>query len=151
MCEIFNIDGKVTRESVVSDWNKKIIAEFRENEGVVGGPYEGKTLLLLHTTGAKSGQERVNPLMTYADDGRYVVVASKGGAPTHPDWYHNVLANPEVKFEVGTQQIAARAEIASEPERTRLYEKMEAIASGFTEYKQKAGRTIPVVILHPTN
>lgn len=131
----------------MSDWNDKIIAEFRANDGKVGGPFEGATLLLLHTTGAKSGKERVNPLMCYADGDRYVVVASKAGAPSHPDWYHNVVANPEVSVEVGTEHFDALAIIADEPERTELYSKMEAISAGFTEYKNKTDRVIPVIIL----
>ncbi|MEQ8677218.1 MAG: nitroreductase family deazaflavin-dependent oxidoreductase [Aggregatilineales bacterium] len=131
----------------MSDWNDKIIAEFRANDGKVGGHFEGYTLLLLHTTGAKSGKERVNPLMCYADGDRYVVVASKAGAPSHPDWYHNIVAHPEVSVEVGTEHFDALATIADEPERTELYSKMESISSGFTEYKNKADRVIPVIIL----
>ncbi len=131
----------------MSDWNQKIIEEFRANDGVVGGPFEGKTLLLLHTTGAKSGLPRVNPLMTVEDGNQYVVIASKGGAPTNPDWYYNVLANPEVSVEVRAEQFDAIAKVTEEPERTKLYEKMEAIASAFTDYKNKTTRVIPVVTL----
>ena len=131
----------------MSDWNKATIEEFRANKGKVGGPFEDANLLLLHTIGAKSGLERVNPMRYFIDNDRYVVVASKGGADTHPDWYHNLLAHPEVSVEVGTEQFAAIAVAASEPERTKLYEKMESISSGFTEYKHKTSRVIPVVIL----
>ena len=131
----------------MSDWNKKIIEEFRANDGKVGGHFANNTLLLLHTTGAKSGQERVNPLVTFEDDGRLVVVASKGGAPSHPDWYHNVVANPVVGVEYGTEEFQAQATIASEPERTKLYEKMEGHFDAFSEYKKKAGRIIPVITL----
>jgi deazaflavin-dependent oxidoreductase (nitroreductase family) len=131
----------------VSDWNKKITQEFRANDGIVGGPYEGATLLLLHTVGAKSGLERVNPVICLTDNDRYVIVASKGGAPDNPDWYHNILANPDVTIEVGPEAFKAHAEVASEPERTQLYEKMEAMRPSFTEYKDKTSRTIPVVIL----
>ncbi len=133
----------------MSDWNTAIIKEFRENEGKVGGPFEGATLLLLHTTGAKSGAERVNPMMYYRDGDRYVVVASKAGAPSNPDWYHNLVAHPDVSVEAGTDQFEAVAKVADEPERTELYSKMEAISSGFTEYKNKTERVIPVVIITP--
>src|SRR6185503_10310725 len=129
----------------MSDWNKGIIEEFRTKQGKVGGNFEGKDLLLLHTTGAKSGLERVNPVMYFIDGDRYVVIASKGGADTNPDWYHNLLAHPEVSVEVGTEQFPAIAAVSSEPERTKLYEKMESIRSGFTEYKHKTARVIPVV------
>ncbi len=131
----------------MSDWNKATIEEFRANKGKVGGPFAGANLLLLHTKGAKSGLERVNPTMYFIDEDRYVVVASKGGADTNPDWYLNLLAHPEVSVEVGTEQFQAIAKAASEPERTKLYEKMESISSGFTEYKHKTSRIIPVVTL----
>lgn len=131
----------------MSDWNKKITQEFRANDGIVGGTYEGQTMLLLHTIGAKTGKQRVNPVMYVMDGDRYAIVASKGGAPDNPDWYHNILANPEVTIEVGPEAFKAHAEVASEPERTQLYEKMEAMRPGFTEYKDKTSRSIPVVIL----
>jgi deazaflavin-dependent oxidoreductase (nitroreductase family) len=133
----------------MSDWNTAIIKEFRENEGKVGGPFEGANLLILHTTGAKSGQERVNPMMYFREGERYVVIASKAGAPSNPDWYHNLVAHPDVSVEAGTDQFEAVASVADEPERTELYSKMEAISSGFTEYKNKTERVIPVVILTP--
>ncbi|MAU09060.1 MAG: nitroreductase family deazaflavin-dependent oxidoreductase [Anaerolineaceae bacterium] len=135
----------------MNDFNARIIKEFRANEGVVGGPFEGATLLLLHTTGAKSGKERVNPLMYFKEGDRYVIIASKAGADSHPDWYYNVKANPDVSIEVGTEQLDAQASIAPEPDRTQLYEKMESISSAFTEYKNKASRVIPVVTLTPTS
>lgn len=131
----------------MSDFNKQIIEEFRANDGKVGGHFEGATLLLLHTIGAKSGLERVNPLMTIPDGDRYVIIASKGGAPDNPDWYHNIIANPEVSVELGAEQFAAVATITEEPERTQLYERVESISSGFTEYKNKTDRVIPVVAL----
>ena len=130
-----------------NDWNKKIIAEFRENDGKVGGYFEGSTLLLLHTTGAKSGKARINPLVTMADGSNYFVIASKGGAPSHPDWYYNLKANPNVEVEVGTEKFAAKAVITSEPRRTELYERMAAGFAAFNEYKEKAGRVIPVILL----
>jgi deazaflavin-dependent oxidoreductase (nitroreductase family) len=131
----------------VSDWNKGIIEEFRTNKGKVGGYFEHTDLLLLHTKGAKSGLDRVNPVGYFIDDNRYVVIASKSGADTNPDWYRNLLANPEVSVEVGTEQFSAIAIVASEPERTSLYEKMEKIYPGFTEYKHKSSRVIPVITL----
>ena len=131
----------------MSDMNQKIIEEFRENAGKVGGFFVDSTLLLLHTTGAKSGKERVNPVVTFEDDGRLVIVASKGGAPTHPDWYYNILANPDVTIEYGTEVFKAKAAVAEEPERTRLYEIMETKMAAFSEYKKKAGRKIPVITL----
>lgn len=133
----------------MSDFNQKIIAEFRANAGKVGEPFEGKPLLLLHTTGAKSGKERINPLMYLADDDRYVIIASKAGADSHPDWYYNILANPEVSIEVGAKQLDAVATITDEPERTRLYEKMETQSDAFTDYKNKTSRVIPVIALTP--
>lgn len=132
-----------------NDWNGKIIEEFRANEGRVGGMFANTPLLLLHTTGAKSGRARINPLAYLKDGERYVIIASKGGAPTNPDWYYNVVAQPEVQIEVGTQQMAARATVAEEPERSALYEKMVAKNPGFDEYRRKTTRTIPVIILTP--
>ena len=130
-----------------NDRNKKIIDEFRANRGKVGGHFEGKTLLLLHTKGAKSGRERINPLATVKDGDRQVVIASKGGAPTHPDWYRNILANPLVTVETGTDTFQARADVIEEPERTRLYNKMVEMMPVFDEYRRKAGREIPVITL----
>jgi deazaflavin-dependent oxidoreductase (nitroreductase family) len=131
----------------MSDMNQKIIKEFRANDGKVGGFFANNTLLLLHTTGARSGKERINPLVTFEDGDRLVIIASKGGAPSHPDWYHNLVANPVVKVEYGTESFQAKAAVASEPERTRLYEIMETKMAAFVEYKEKAGRVIPVVTL----
>jgi deazaflavin-dependent oxidoreductase (nitroreductase family) len=131
----------------MSDFNKQVIEEFRANDGKVGGYFANNTLLLLHTTGAKSGKKRINPLVTYEDGDRLVVVASKGGAAAHPDWYHNLVANPIVDVEYGTETFQARATITEEPERSELYSKMEDQMAAFTEYKQKAGRVIPVVTL----
>ncbi len=133
--------------STPDNWNEKIIAEFRANEGRVGGPFEGKTLLLLHTIGAKSGLERVNPVACTTDGDRLVIIASKGGAPDNPDWYHNILANPRVTVEVGTEQFAAHAEVVPEPDRTRLYNKMVEIMPGFADYQRKTSRVIPVIWL----
>ena len=132
-----------------NEWNLAIIQEFRANAGKVGGPFAGKSLLILHTTGAKSGQSHVNPVVCIRDGDQLVIIASKGGAPTNPDWYYNILANPLVSVETGTDQFQARATIAIEPERTRLYNKMAEMMPGFAEYQRKTTRVIPVVILRP--
>jgi deazaflavin-dependent oxidoreductase (nitroreductase family) len=131
----------------MNDFNKQIIEEFRGNQGKVGGHFEGSTLVLLHTKGAKSGLERINPLVYLADGERYLVAASKAGAPTNPDWYHNVVANPEVSVEIGTEKFEVLATVAEEPERTELYGKIATVNPGFAEYMNKTTRTIPVVIL----
>jgi len=135
--------------SEMNERNKMIIDEFRANGGKVGGPFEGKSLLLLHTKGAKSGQERINPVACIRDGDRLAVIASKGGAPTHPDWYYNVVANPQVTVEVGTEKFQAVAKVAEEPERTRLYEKMVGMMPGFDDYRRKTTRVIPVIVLAP--
>ena len=129
--------------------NMVIVQEFRANAGKVGGPFAGKSLLLLHTIGAKSGLPRINPVACIRDGDRIVIIASKGGAPTNTDWYHTILANPLVSVETGTEQFQARASIAVEPERTRLYNQMVEMMPGFAEYQRKTTRVIPVVILTP--
>lgn len=131
----------------MNDWNKKIIEEFRANEGKVGGQFASMDLLLLHTTGAKSGLPRINPVAYMADGDRFIIIASKAGAPTNPDWYYNLTANPEVSVEVGTEQFQALARVAAEPERTELYNKVAAKYPGFAEYQRQTTRIIPVVIL----
>lgn len=133
--------------SNANDWNKAIIEEFRANDGKVGGMFANSTLLLLHSTGAKSGLTRVNPLICTQDGDRYVIIASKAGAPSNPDWYYNVMANPEVTVELGSDKFEAIATVADEPERTELYNKAAASFPGFAEYEQKTDRVIPVVIL----
>ena len=135
--------------SDVNNWNKKVIEEFRANEGRVGGNFEGKTLLLLHTKGAKSQQERINPVACIKDGDRLAVIASKGGAPTHPDWYFNIVANPQVSVEVGTENFQALASVAEEPERTRLYNQMVEVMPGFDDYRRNTTRVIPVIVLTP--
>jgi deazaflavin-dependent oxidoreductase (nitroreductase family) len=131
------------------DWNSQIIAEFRANGGKVGGPFEGGTLLLLHTVGARSGQPRVNPVM-YQDIGDGVAVfASKGGAPTHPDWYYNLLANPRVSAEIGPQTLPFVARLAEGAERDRIWTAQKAANPGFADYERKTTRQIPVIILEP--
>ena len=135
--------------SDTTDFNGPIIEEFRANGGKVGGMFEGAPMVLVHHKGAKSGTERVNPLM-YQDlgDGSIAVFASKGGAPTNPDWYHNLVANPDTTIERGTEQQSVRARVADEDERQRIWEAQKAAFPQFAEYeKTSQGRTIPVVIL----
>jgi deazaflavin-dependent oxidoreductase (nitroreductase family) len=134
-----------------SDRNKSVIEEFRTNAGKVGGPFAGKTLLLLHTIGAKSGLERVNPVAYVIDEDRFVIVASKGGAPTNPAWYHNILAHPNISVEVGVNEVRVVAAVSSEPERSRLYDKMIAMLPVFAEYRQRTTRIIPVITLRREN
>jgi deazaflavin-dependent oxidoreductase (nitroreductase family) len=131
----------------MTDMNKAVIEEFRANGGKVGGYFENMNLLLLHTTGAKSGLPRLNPTAYILDGDRYVIIASKAGAPTNPSWYYNLVANPEVKVEVGTEEFEALATVTSEPERTELYDKMAALYPGFAEYREKTTRLIPVITL----
>jgi deazaflavin-dependent oxidoreductase (nitroreductase family) len=133
----------------VNDWNKQVIEEFRANGGKVGGQFEGAPLLLLHTTGAKSGQARVNPVMYLADGDNIVVFASKGGAPTSPDWYHNLAANPRASIEVGDKTIKVVARVAEGDERERLFSRQKELYPGFADYEAKTTRQIPVVILEP--
>ena len=133
----------------MSGWNARIIDEFRANDGEVGGQFEGAPLLLLHTTGARSGQDRIAPVMYQDLGGSVAVFASKAGAPTHPDWYRNLLANPDVTAEVGTETKAFRARVASGEERERIWSKQKHDYPGFAEYEAKTDREIPVVVLEP--
>jgi len=132
-----------------NDWNRNVIEEFRTNDGVVGGMFEGKPLLLLHHTGAKTGTERVNPLVYLRDGDKYVIFASKAGAPTSPDWYHNVVANPSTTIEVGIQTIPVTARVADGAERDELWAKQKDVAPQFAEYEAKTDRVIPVIVLEP--
>jgi deazaflavin-dependent oxidoreductase (nitroreductase family) len=133
----------------MSDWNTRIIEEFRANQGRVGGTFEGASMLLLHSRGAKTGRERVNPLVYLPDGDRFVVFGSKGGAPTHPDWYRNLVADPDVEIEVGAQTIPVRAiEIQDDAEREALYARQVERRRSFAEYPAKSGgRRIPVIAL----
>jgi deazaflavin-dependent oxidoreductase (nitroreductase family) len=131
----------------IRDFNKTIIDEFRANGGKVGGQFAGAPLLLLTTTGAKSGAARLNPLVYLADGDRCVIIASNAGAPANPPWYHNLVAHPDVEVEVGTQRFNARAEVVSEPERSRLYQQMVSVMPVFAEYQKKTTRVIPVISL----
>jgi deazaflavin-dependent oxidoreductase (nitroreductase family) len=132
------------------DFNARVIEEFHANEGRVGGPFEGMHLLLIHHTGAKSGTARTNPLVYMSDEGRYVIFASKGGAPTNPDWYHNLKAHPNVTIEVGTDTLDVVASEAAGEERERLFAAQAERAPQFAEYAKSAGRVIPVILLTPT-
>jgi deazaflavin-dependent oxidoreductase (nitroreductase family) len=132
----------------MSDWNTNVIDEFRANEGKVGGYFTGKNLLLLHTRGRKTGAERVNPLAYRMAGDKYAVFGSKGGAPEHPDWIHNVEANPDVEVEVGTERFNGKAEVLwSGPERDAIYAQQAADWDSFREYEEKTERTIPVVVI----
>ncbi len=133
----------------MTDWNSKIIEEFRASEGRVGGPFEGAPLLLLHTVGAKTGQQRVNPMMYQAVPDGYAVFASKGGAPDNPDWYHNLLAHPRVTAEIGVRTVDLRARVAEGDEREKIWSAQKAAYPGFADYEQKTARQIPVIVLEP--
>ncbi|MGX6603030.1 nitroreductase family deazaflavin-dependent oxidoreductase [Micromonosporaceae bacterium Da 78-11] len=134
----------------MSDWNTKIIEEFRANEGRVGGPFEGGTLLLLHHTGARTGTERVSPLAYFPDDDRMVIVASKGGAPSNPDWYHNLKANPTATVEVGTETVPVTAVELTGDEYDETWARVTAKMPGFAEYQTRTARRIPLFALHRT-
>jgi deazaflavin-dependent oxidoreductase (nitroreductase family) len=139
----------VVRVSDVNDFNQNLIAEFRANQGVVGGPFEGANVVLLHSTGAKTGRARVNPLVYRREGGDFAIFASKGGAPTNPDWYHNLLANPRTQIEVGTETIDVVARVATGDERERIWEAQKRDAPAFAGYEERTARAIPVVILTP--
>ena len=134
------------------DVNIDVIEQFRGNNGIItSGMFKGARLLLLTTTGAKTGQTRVNPLAYTRDGEKYVVIASKGGAPTHPDWYHNVVAHPAVTVEAatpsGVERFEARARVAEGEERQRLFDAQARVMPGFADYQRKTQRQIPVVVL----
>ena len=134
----------------VNDWNRRTIEEFRANGGKVGGPFAGAPLLLLHTVGARSGKERINPMM-YRDlgEGRVAVFATRAGDPVHPDWYHNLVANPHVTAEIGAETRAFRARTATGDERESIWIPQKRENPGFATYEAMTTRQIPVVILDP--
>ena len=140
----------------MADWSAATIQEFHSKGGKGVGPF-GDQLMLLTTLGARSGEERISPVMFHRDGERFVVVASKGGAPDHPGWYHNLRANPVARVEVGaetgtgTETFEVRAHEAEGEERDRIYAERVAIAPGFGEYEQKTSRRIPVMILERTH
>ncbi|QXC62182.1 nitroreductase family deazaflavin-dependent oxidoreductase [Aquihabitans sp. G128] len=131
------------------DFNAKIIDEFRANAGQVGPPFEGAPLLLLHSTGAKSGQERVHPIVYQPVSGSWAVFASKAGAPDNPAWFHNLVANPDASIEVGADTVAVRARVLEGDEREAVWSKQKELMPGFAEYEASTTRTIPVVVLDP--
>jgi deazaflavin-dependent oxidoreductase (nitroreductase family) len=135
----------------ISDWNRAIVEEFRTNEGRVRGPFDGRPLLLLHHFGARSGLERVNPLAYQRIGGSFAVFASKGGAPTNPDWFYNLRANPGARIEVGTKTIDVVARIPDQEERDRIWEEQKRLMPAFADYERRTPRQIPVVVLDPGN
>ena len=135
----------------MNDFNTKIIEEFRANDGKVGGPFEGAPVLLLHHEGAKTGTARVNPLVYLPVGEAFAIFASKAGAPTNPDWYHNLKAHPETRVEVGSDTVEVLASEASGEERERLYSAQAERVPQFAEYeKTTGGRVIPVIVLTPS-
>jgi len=130
-----------------NDWNDQIISEFRANEGQVGGNFQGAPLLLLHSTGAKTGVERVRPMMYRNVGTDFAVFASKAGAPKNPAWFHNLLATPDAVVEVGTETISVHARVISGMERKSIWEAQKTEFPGFADYEAKTTREIPVVIL----
>jgi deazaflavin-dependent oxidoreductase (nitroreductase family) len=133
--------------TISNDWNAGIVAEFRANEGRVGGPFEGAPMLLLHSIGARSGQERLSPLVYQPVGENFAIFASKGGAPKNPDWYHNLVANPKVSIEVGTETLQVVARVATGEEREKIWSKQKAERPNFAEYEEKTTREIPVILL----
>ena len=128
--------------------NRAIIEEFRKNAGKVGGNFANATVLLLTTTGAKTGMKRTTPLQYLADGKRYVIFASKGGAPNHPAWYHNIVAHPtDITIEVGTESIPVKATVVKGAERNRLYGAQAKLFPNFAEYEKRTTRSIPVIAL----
>ena len=132
----------------MNDWNQQIIAEFRENDGKVGGPFEGSPMVLVHHRGAKTGTERVTPLMAQLEGDRVFIFASKAGAPDNPDWYHNLKAHPEITIELGADSDVAVSAVELEgDERTRVWDRQKTEWPQFAEYESKTDRTIPVIEL----
>ncbi len=140
----------MTSPAEMNDFNQQIIEEFRSNDGVVGGPFEGAPVLILHSTGAKSGLERLNPLMYRQEGDSVAIFASKAGAPDNPDWYHNLRANPVASIEVGTGTRSVEARVAEGTERDDIWERQKAEWPQFAEYEANTDRTIPVVLLAST-
>lgn len=131
----------------MNEFNQQVITEFRENEGRVGGMFEGAPMVLVHHVGARSGVARVAPLVYLADGDRLFVFASKGGADEHPSWYHNLVANPKTRIEVGIETFEVVAKVITGAERDEIYTKQATVAPQFAEYQQKTTRIIPVVEL----
>jgi deazaflavin-dependent oxidoreductase (nitroreductase family) len=134
----------------MSDWNTKIIEEFRANEGRVGGQFAGAPMILIHHTGARTGTERVNPLVYFPDGDRMIIIASAGGAPKNPDWYHNLKANPRTTAEVGTETFGVDVAEVTGDEYAALWSRITATMPGFGDYQTKTDRRIPLLALHRT-
>jgi deazaflavin-dependent oxidoreductase (nitroreductase family) len=133
-----------------NDFNGKVIEEFRATGGRVGGPFQGADVLLLHHTGARSGAGRLTPLMYQPVGEGYAIFASKAGGPTNPDWYHNLVANPDATIEVGTDNLKVKARVAEPTERDVIYARQKERAPQFVQYEVDAApRRIPVVVLDP--
>ena len=128
----------------MKDFNKSIVDEFRANDGKVGGQFAGANLLLLTTTGAKSGQPRLAPLAYFTIDGKLIIIGSKAGADTNPDWVHNLRANPAAHIEVGSDAYDVTSRELPKVERDGLFDKIVAAAPGFGEYQSKTSRVIPL-------
>jgi deazaflavin-dependent oxidoreductase (nitroreductase family) len=134
----------------MADFNSNIVTEFRANGGKVQGVFADAPMILVTHTGAKSGVERTTPLVYSRDGDRYVIIASMGGAPQHPQWFHNIKANPRVKVEVGTDSFVADAEVLTEgDERQRLFDQQAALMPNFADYQARTDRVIPVIVLTP--
>jgi deazaflavin-dependent oxidoreductase (nitroreductase family) len=131
----------------MSDWNTTIIEEFRANKGRVGGQFEGAPMILIHHIGARSGIERVNPLVYFPDGDRMLIMASKGGAPTNPDWYHNLKAHPRITVEVGTETFQVDVVELTGDERETMWARVVEQMPGFGEYQSKVARRIPLLAL----
>lgn len=132
-----------------NDWNRQVIEDFRANAGKVGGRFAGRPILLLHTVGAKTGQARTNPLVYLPVDGGYAVFATHGGAPTSPDWYHNLRKHPDISIEVGTRTMRARARFTEGEERNTIWERQKEANANFADYERRTTRQIPVIVLEP--
>lgn len=141
--------GSLPVTSSIADYNQHIINEFRANGGKPPSWSGNSSLLLLHHRGAKSGMQRVNPVAYLHDDGRYVIFASKAGAPTNPGWYHNLKAHPDTTIEVGTETLEVTADEVGGKERDRLFAAQAQRSPQFTEYQQNTDRVIPVIALTP--
>lgn len=133
----------------MSDWNTAIIDEFRRNGGSVGGRFEGSPVLLLHHIGARTGTERVSPLLYLPHGDGFAIFASKAGSDTNPDWYHNLVANPEVSIEVGNKHLDVTARLADGAERDALYARQREAWPDFADYERRTDRVIPVFVLEP--
>ena len=134
----------MSESSGPSDWNQKVIDEFRANAGKVGGYFEGAPMILVHHIGARSGQQRINPLVYLPDGDAMVIAATKGGHPNNPDWYYNVKANPRMTAEVGTETITVEAQEVSGQDRDDLWRRLVEMRPGFADYETKTDRVFPM-------